>query len=83
MLADIAVNCIEQQRRESHQTILLRFSDQLFVCRYVDNRLVVFSEQIIHQSWLFNLCELDFYQKPVELEKVETGEFLGTILHRA
>ena len=27
------------------------------------------------------LCQLQFYQHPVELEEVESGEFLGTILH--
>ena len=55
VLADTAVSFIEQQWWEKHQAVIRRYRDPFFGCRYVDNRLVVFSEQIMHQSWLLKL----------------------------
>ena len=83
VLADIAVSYVEQQWWIQNEHLIRPFRDHFFICRYVDNRLVVFSEAIAHCSWMKELCQLEFYQHPVELEEVESGEFLGTVLHPA
>ena len=81
VLAAIALSCIEEQWWTRNEPLIRPDRDRIFICRYVDNRLVVFSDQVAHCSWLQELRQLDFYQHPVELEEVDSGEFFGTILH--
>ena len=74
---------IEQQWWEANQDVTRRHHDHAFVCRSVDNRLVGYSEHNAHCSWRSKLCQFDVYEKPVGLAEVESGEFLGTVLHPA
>ena len=83
IVADIAVSYVEEQWWIQDEHHIRPFRDHFFICRYVDSRLVVFPEAIAHCSWMKELCQLEFYQHPVELEEVESGEFLGTVLHPA
>eukprot|EP00439_Symbiodinium_sp_Y106_P041869 s2113_g5.t1 len=68
VLADIAVSYVEEQWWARNEHVIHPYRDKVFICRYVDNRLVVFSDQIAHCSWLQELCQLNFYQYPVSRE---------------
>ena len=83
VLADIAVSYTEQQWWNRSQHVILPHRDLIFICLYVDNKLVVYSDRIAHFAWLQQLRQLDFYEHPLELEDVETGELLGIILRPA
>ena len=54
------VRVTAQKWWETNQDALRQHYDQSFVCRYVDNRLVVYSEQIEHQPWLQKVGLLAF-----------------------
>ena len=55
VLTDIAVSWMKQQWCEINQEQLCRYADKFFVYRYVDNRLVVFCEQVQQCQWLAQL----------------------------
>ena len=48
-----------------------------FLCRYVDNRFVIFAEHLRRDPAIRTLRDKWFYQKPVEIEVVEDNHFLG------
>ena len=48
--------------------------------RYVDNRYIIFPEEMIQDLSTQTLAQEDFYQHPVELETVTTNELLGFIV---
>ena len=58
VLADIAVSYAEEQWWIQNAHLIQPFRDRFFICRYVDNRLVVYSDCIAHCSWMKELCQL-------------------------
>ena len=80
-IANIAVSYKEQQWFNTHRQALEALRSQVYIIRYVDNRLVLCSE-LTSNRWFFQqfLAPL-FYGHPVELEAVLDGEFLGTTLN--
>ena len=79
-LANIAVSYLEHQWYQKHKDALEKHSGELYIVRYVDNRLV-FCGQHLADRWFMQEFLADFfYRHPAELEAVTNGEFLGTIL---
>ena len=80
-LVNIAVSYLEHQRHQQHKDALAKHSDELYIVRYVDNRLVLCGQHLADrwfmQEFLADFC---FCRHPVELEDVTNGEFLGAIL---
>ena len=57
-----------------------RYSDELYIVRHVDNRLVICGQHLADRWFTQDFLAGFFYRHPVELEDVSNGEFLGTIL---
>ena len=81
MLAGLTVS-IEEEIYVRHLRSFFHDNRELFFCtRYVDNRLVVVSRQLLQDRRLLHVLTNNFYQAPVELEHVTssdaTQEFLG------
>ena len=79
-LANVAVSFLEQAWHDKHQARICRLSSELYIIRYVDNRLVLCSEALAEEPFMQEFLSAYFYRRPVELEPVHNGEFLGTIL---
>ena len=80
-LANVAVSFLEQAWHDKHEARIRRLGSELYIIRYVDNRLVLCSEALAEQPFMQEFLSAYFYRHPVELEPVHNGEFLGTILH--
>ena len=80
-LANVAVSFLEQAWHDKHEARIRRLGSELYIIRYVDNRLVLCSEALAEQPFMQEFLSAYFYRHPVELEPVRNGEFLGTILH--
>ena len=85
MLAGLTVS-IEEEIYVRHLQSFFSDNRELFFCtRYVDNRLVVVSRQLLQDRRLLHFLTNNFYQAPVELEHVTScdalEEFLGFDLH--
>ena len=79
-VANIAVSYLEQQWHQKHKDDLEKHSDELYIVRYVDNRLVLRGQHLA-DGWFMQQFLADFfYRHPVELEDVTNGELFGTIL---
>ena len=83
VLASVAVAHTEQTWIDTNRAKIAGFLSQIYINRYVDNRLVLYPEHLHEHTWLRQLLQLDFYNTPVELETVPDGEFLGTTLCEA
>ena len=59
---------------------LAKQSDELYIVRYVDNRLVLCGQHLADRWFMQEFLADFFYRHPVELEDVTNGELLGTIL---
>ena len=79
-LANIAVSYVEHQWHQKHTDALAKHSDELYIVRYVDNRLVLCGQHLADRWFMQEFLADFFYRHPVELEDVTNGEFLGTIL---
>ena len=79
-LANVAVSFLEQAWHDKHEARIRRLGNELYIIRYVDNRLVLCSEALAEQPFMQEFLSAYFYRHPVELEPVHSGEFLGTIL---
>ena len=80
-LANIAVSYKEQQWYDSHRSALEALRSQVYIIRYVDNRLVLCSDTTSNRWFFQQFLAPYFYGYPVELEAVTDGEFLGTTLN--
>eukprot|EP00439_Symbiodinium_sp_Y106_P057401 s2246_g8.t1 len=80
-LANIAVSYKEQQWYDSHRGALEALPSQVYIIRYVDNRLVLCSDTTSSRWFFQQFLAPYFYGHPVELEAVTDGEFLGTTLN--
>ena len=79
-LANIAVSYFWHQWHQKHNDALARPAEELYIARYVANRLVLRGQHLTVR-WFMQKFLADFcYRHPVELEDVTNGEFLGTIL---
>ena len=79
-LASIAVSYLEHQWHQQHKDALAKQSDELYIVRYVDNRLVLCGQRLADRWFMQESLADFFYRHPVELEDVTNGELLGTIL---
>ena len=79
-LADIAVSYLEHQWHQRHKDALAKHLDELYIVRYVDNRLVLCGQHLADRWFMQEFLADFFYRHPVELEDVTNGEFFGTIL---
>ena len=79
-LANVAVSFLEQTWYEKHQEKLHRACKDVYITRYVDNRLVLCSAELADTPFFQEFLSSFFYRRPVELEDVTDGEFLGTTL---
>ena len=50
---------------------------ELFICRYVDNRLLLADVSILEHQCLQDFCNLSFYGGTIQLEEVTNHQFLG------
>ena len=80
-LANIAVSYKEQQWFDTHRQALEALPSQVYIILYVDNRLVLCSEQTSNRLFFQQFLAPFFCGHPVELEAVLDGEFLGTTLN--
>ena len=58
-------------------------TSELFVCRYVDNRLVLCGEHFLSHPCLKDFQHLSFYGGTIQLEEVTNHQFLGFRLNAA
>ena len=65
----------------SHRNALEALRSQVYIIRYVDNRLVLCSDDIANRWFFQQFLDPFFFGHPVELEGVTDGEFLGTTLN--
>ena len=78
--ANIAVSYLELQWHQKHKDALARHAEELYIVRYVDNRLVLCGQHLADR-WFMQEALADFFHRHlVKLEDVTNGEFLGTIL---
>ena len=68
-LANTAVSYLEHQWRQQHKDALAKHSDELYIVRYVDNRLVLCGQHLADRWFMQEF-----------LADVTNGELLGTIL---
>ena len=78
---NIAVSYVEHQRHQKHKDALEKHSDELYIFRYVDNRLVLCGQHLADRWFTQEFLTDFFYRHPVELEGVINEELLGTILN--
>ena len=79
-LANIAVSYLEHQWYQKHKDALKNHAEELYIVRYVDNRLVLCGQHLAERRFMQEFLADLFYRHPVELEDVTNGEFPGTIL---
>ena len=79
-ISNLAVTLIERAWTQSYEQILTAPSFPFLAIRYVDNRYIIFPEEMIQDLSIQTLAQEDFYQHPVELETVTTNELLGFIV---
>ena len=79
-LPNIAVSYLEHQWHQRHKDALAKHSDELYIVRYVDNRLVLCGQHLADRWFMQEFLADFFYKHPVELEDVTNGELSGTIL---
>ena len=79
-LANIAVSYLEHQWYQKHKDALTNHAEELYIVRYVDNKLVLCGQHLANKRFMQEFLADFFYRHPVELEDVTNGEFLGTIL---
>ena len=79
-LANIAVSYLEHQWHQEHKDALEKHSDELYIVRYVGNRLVLCGQHLADRWFMQEFLADFFYRHPVELEDVTNEEFLSTIL---
>ena len=67
------------QREWTHFLTSSRFFDtqqaELFICRYVDNRLLLADVSILEHQCLQDFCNLSFYGGTIQLEEVTNHQF--------
>ena len=75
------------QREWAHFLDSARFFDtaasELFICRYVDNRLILCDETVLSHQCLTDFQNLSFYGRTIQLEEVTNHQFLGFRLNAA
>ena len=76
-ISNLAVTLIERAWTQSYEEILTAPTFPFLAIRYVDNRYIIFPEEMIQDLSIQTLAQADFYQHPVELETVTTNELLG------
>ena len=59
-LANIAVSYLEHQRHQQHKDALAKHSNELYIVRYVDNRLVLCGQHLA-DSWFTQQFLADFF----------------------
>ena len=79
-LAHIAVSYLVHQWSQRHKDALTMHAEELYIVRYVDNRLVLCGQHLADKWFMQEFLADFFYRHPVELEDVTNGELLGTIL---
>ena len=79
-ISNLAVTLIERAWTQSYEEILTAPTFPFLAIRYVDNRYIIFPEEMIQDLSIQTLAQADFYQHPVELETVTTNELLGFIV---
>ena len=59
----------------------VHMADQLWICRYVDNRaIIVDSEELQRNPYIWQLTSWHFYKRPVQHEDENCNDFLGFII---
>ena len=79
-ISNLAVTLIERAWTQSYEETLTAPIFPFLAIRYVDNRYIIFPEEMIQDLSIQTLAQADFYQHPVELETVTTKELLGFIV---
>ena len=79
-ISNLAVTLIERAWTQSYEETLTAPIFPFLAIRYVDNRYIIFPEEMIQDLSIQTLAQADFYQHPVELETVTTNELLGFIV---
>ena len=69
-LANVAVSFLEQAWHDKHEARIRRLGSELYIIRYVDNRLVLCSEAVAEQPFMQEFLSAYFYRHPGELEPV-------------
>ena len=79
-LSNLAVTIVERSWHQAFRESLDPPSFPFLAIRYVDNRYILFPEEKAQEPSLQVLSSEDFYQHPVELEKVTNNELLGFLV---
>ena len=79
-LANFAVSYLENLWFQKHKDALTNHAEELYIVRYVDNRLVLCGQHLADKWFMQEFLADFFYRHPVELRDVTNGEFLGTSL---
>ena len=66
-ISNLAVTLIEMAWAQSYEEILTAPTFPFLAIRYVDNRYIIFPEEMIQDLSIQTLAQADFYQHPVEL----------------
>ena len=69
-LANIAVSYLEHQWFQRHKDALKIHAEDLYIVRYVDNRLVLCGQHLADKWFMQEFLADFFYRHPVELEDV-------------
>ena len=69
-LANISASCLEHQWFQRHQDALKMHADELYIVRYVDNRLVLCGQHLADKWFMQESLAYFFYRHSVELEDV-------------
>ena len=79
VLANIPVSHVEHQWRTQPQiqSLLLQFSDRIYITRYVDNRIVLIDKSQQRRADIKHFLTDTFYEPPVLLEQEPDLSFLG------
>ncbi|CAE7245257.1 unnamed protein product [Symbiodinium natans] len=86
IISSITVMMQEHQWQQDFSAFRSNNRWSFFARRYVDNRFIIFAQELRRTSALRALCDLDFYQAPVEIEVVHDNHFLGfnvDVTHRS
>lgn len=79
-LTNLAVTIVERSWTQAFRETLDPPTFPFLAIRYVDNRYILFPEQMNQDPSIQVLSLEDFYQHPVELEKVTNNELLGFLV---
>ena len=69
ILASLTISRTEQEWVEQNAVFLRQREGDLLILRYVDNRLVLASKALCRSAIFRQLCHLDYYIPPAQLEK--------------